>query len=258
MTRITIEFARMDDCLDRLVPSDLRILVSERDHLLQRVAELEQHDRECAVYTATKEAELEQMIKNNLELLEQNRVCANAGNAVLALRIADLQRQNSSLSALLVEKGEDVEALKDWRRLALQFDGHRMQAMSMLKLVASGNFDIEEVKKFVAAAPISGDTHLREIRAESFAAGYHYGLTCHELDHPAKNIEDVISQYLDNIGGTKYTANTEKSKLKTLQCSECRNTLNESDMVGLWHNVCPICDSTNTCTTLKTSCDEVN
>lgn len=109
---ITIEFARMDDCLDRLVPSDLRILVSERDHLLQRVAELEQHDRDCAVYTATKEAELEQMIKTNLELLENNRVLKESSNAVLALRIADLQRQNSSLEAELREKVEEIQKLK--------------------------------------------------------------------------------------------------------------------------------------------------
>jgi hypothetical protein len=33
MTDITFEFATMDDCLDRLVPSDLRLLVSERDQL---------------------------------------------------------------------------------------------------------------------------------------------------------------------------------------------------------------------------------
>ena len=30
---ITIEFARRDDCLDKMVPSDLRVLVSERDAL---------------------------------------------------------------------------------------------------------------------------------------------------------------------------------------------------------------------------------
>lgn len=33
MSEIDFEFARRDDCLDRMVPSDLRRIVSERDHL---------------------------------------------------------------------------------------------------------------------------------------------------------------------------------------------------------------------------------
>lgn len=33
MIDITFEFATMDDCLDRMVPSDLRKLVAERDTL---------------------------------------------------------------------------------------------------------------------------------------------------------------------------------------------------------------------------------
>lgn len=65
-----------------------------------------------------------------------------------------------------------VEALKDWRRLALQFDGHRMQAMSTLKMVATGNFDMEEVRRFIAAAPVSGEQHLAEIRANAAIKGW--------------------------------------------------------------------------------------
>lgn len=41
MREITIEFARRDDCLDRMVPSDLRAVVSERDHLRNRINQLE-------------------------------------------------------------------------------------------------------------------------------------------------------------------------------------------------------------------------
>ncbi|MFL3972084.1 hypothetical protein [Pseudomonas aeruginosa] len=39
--KIDMEFARRDDCLERMVPSDLRLLISERDAALARVAELE-------------------------------------------------------------------------------------------------------------------------------------------------------------------------------------------------------------------------
>lgn len=38
MTDITIEFARRDDCLDKMVPSDLRLLVAERDQLRAELA----------------------------------------------------------------------------------------------------------------------------------------------------------------------------------------------------------------------------
>lgn len=38
--KITMEFARQDDCLDKMVPSDLRLLVGERDDLERRNAEL--------------------------------------------------------------------------------------------------------------------------------------------------------------------------------------------------------------------------
>jgi hypothetical protein len=38
--KITFEFATQDDCLDRMVPSDLRVLVAQRDRLQALVAEL--------------------------------------------------------------------------------------------------------------------------------------------------------------------------------------------------------------------------
>lgn len=103
MNKITMEFARQDDCLDQMVPSDLRQLIGDK----------ERAEEQCKALAA------------------------------------------------------QVENLKDWRRLALQFDGHRMQAMSMLKMVASGNFDLEDVRQFVAAAPVSGGEHLAQIRAEA-------------------------------------------------------------------------------------------
>ena len=39
--KITFEFATQDDCLDRMVPSDLRVLVAQRDRLQARLAMLE-------------------------------------------------------------------------------------------------------------------------------------------------------------------------------------------------------------------------
>lgn len=69
-----------------------------------------------------------------------------------------------------VDLAEQVEALKDWRRLALQFDGHRMQAMCMLKSVAAGSAAIYEVNEFIAKAPVSGVEHLNKIKADAIDA----------------------------------------------------------------------------------------
>lgn len=41
MNKITMEFARQDDCLDRMVPSDLRLLTGERDALAAQVEALQ-------------------------------------------------------------------------------------------------------------------------------------------------------------------------------------------------------------------------
>jgi hypothetical protein len=38
MNEITMEFARQDDCLDNMVPSDLRQLIGERDRLRAALA----------------------------------------------------------------------------------------------------------------------------------------------------------------------------------------------------------------------------
>ena len=65
-----------------------------------------------------------------------------------------------------------VEALEKWRRLALQFDGQRMQAMGLLKMIATGHFDMRVIQKFVADAPVSGDAYLAEIKAEAGRAGF--------------------------------------------------------------------------------------
>lgn len=96
------------------------------------------------------------------------------------------------------ELQEEVEALKYWRKLALQFDGHRMNAMSMLKLVATGKFDMEEVRRFIAAAPVSGDEHLRQVRADAVSslldAHLHYGTSRGCVIHT-----DDIKKYASGI-----------------------------------------------------------
>jgi len=124
------------------------------------------------------------------KLLEQNT------------RILELEAERDELAA---ELAEETETADNWRRLALQFDGHRMQAMSMLKMVASGQFDIEEVERFVAAAPVSGNEHLRQIQADAGRAGFIAGYSSFALYDTPFHANKKADQYAERIrkGGTE-------------------------------------------------------
>lgn len=49
---------------------------------------------------------------------------------------------------------EDVEALKHWRDLALQFDNHRMQALGHLKTLVSDGAHYDAAAAFLAEPPV--------------------------------------------------------------------------------------------------------
>ncbi len=58
---------------------------------------------------------------------------------------------------------EDESATKEWRRLALQFDGQRMQALSLLKaMLKDAQAFTPTVKEFLAAPPLSGEEVLAD------------------------------------------------------------------------------------------------
>jgi hypothetical protein len=145
-----------------------------------------------------------------------------------------------------------VEVLKDWRRLALQFDGQRMMAMSFLKGITEGNYDQKEIRAFLAEAPKSGNEHLRDIQADAGRAGYYNGFkdalvidpplppatgTYATVDVFQYRVEQAsryaASQYAERIrqGGeelrqkldaeedrTKQQSNEFKSKLELIRC----------------------------------------
>jgi hypothetical protein len=71
---------------------------------------------------------------------------------------------------------EERDAESEWRRLALQFDGHRMQAIWHLKsLLKDPVAHREQAEKFLAAGPLSGEAVLEErikaIAAERLSGG---------------------------------------------------------------------------------------
>jgi hypothetical protein len=70
-------------------------------------------------------------------------------------------------SAPVAGEADDEEATDAWRRLALQFDGHRMQALGHLRaMLADPQAHAERAAEFLAAPPLSGEQVLAErIRA---------------------------------------------------------------------------------------------
>ena len=82
---------------------------------------------------------------------------------------AEIQRQEQELQRLREELAEETEAAENWRRLALQFDNHRMQAIGHLKAVTNpaAHFDkYKAAKAFLSAAPLAGE----EVLAQRIAA----------------------------------------------------------------------------------------
>ena len=82
---------------------------------------------------------------------------------------AEIQRQESELKKLRAELAEETEAAENWRKLALQFDNHRMQAIGHLKAVTNpaACFDkYKAAKAFLSAPPLGGE----EVLAQRIAA----------------------------------------------------------------------------------------
>lgn len=61
----------------------------------------------------------------------------------------------------------DMQAQRDdeWRSLAIQFDGHRMQAMALIRAVANGKATAEDCAKFSALPPIPAHQITTELSA---------------------------------------------------------------------------------------------
>lgn len=56
----------------------------------------------------------------------------------------------------------EVEIDEKWRELALQFDGHRIHAMCLLRAVAAGEAGTADVEAFLSAPPLPGEQVLAD------------------------------------------------------------------------------------------------
>ncbi|MFC3208087.1 hypothetical protein [Aquamicrobium soli] len=71
-------------------------------------------------------------------------------------------------AAIGADSEEDTES--QWRDLALQFDGHRIQAMCLLRAIAADKAGKAEIEVFLSAPPLSGEQVLAD-RIAAIGAG---------------------------------------------------------------------------------------
>ena len=99
-------------------------------------------------------------------------------------RIAELEAQLSAIAhtaegataqteTLRAELADETEAADNWRRLALQFDHHRLQALGHLKAILHPDSSVDEYKTaelFLKAPPLDGESVLAQRIAKLSAA----------------------------------------------------------------------------------------
>ena len=104
-----------------------------------------------------------------LNLEEFRAKVTRAAREPLLARIAELEDVADMAIKRIAELAEETEAAENWRRLALQFDNHRMQAIGHLKAVTNpaACFDkYKAAKAFLNAPPLGGE----EVLAQRIAA----------------------------------------------------------------------------------------
>ena len=102
-------------------------------------------------------------------MVERKEIVERAERTVLRMLREGDQHAADAILKLLEELVEETEAADNWRRLALQFDNHRMQALGHLKAVVNPGtvFDAyKAAKAFLNAPPLDGEEVLAQRLAE--------------------------------------------------------------------------------------------
>ncbi len=172
---ITFEFATTDDCLDKMVPSDLRKLVSERDTALQRLHVIEQ------------------AAKALLAELSQHQVCTSCGCGAE-------EPEAVALKAALTLTDREVYAMTD----SVIIDGKivtKQQVAGLIdknaklcKLLKAAESQSEQLTLLAL-----GEITLADIQAEAghagfIAGGFAWGSTGH-----ADIAESLANDYAERV-----------------------------------------------------------
>ena len=136
MADIDYEFACRDDCLDKIVPSDLRALVMERDALRARVADLEAREEDRWKSSAT---DYDRSIHSNPDArawaeffkstfpdsgADEETMLAWFANAMMAavdVKLAELEKQEPILVRIRHRSQADATRVDSWKYIEYEF-----------------------------------------------------------------------------------------------------------------------------------------
>lgn len=120
--------------------------------------------------------------------------CTPSMEEVWRAALATQPAESKACASVGVEPDDEPDAADEWRRLALQFDGHRMQALALIrqciaKLAPHGLYDDlrESLITFNAAPPLSGE----KVLADRIAA----------LASPAPSVGEPVAQWQTSASG---------------------------------------------------------
>lgn len=146
-------------------------------------------------------------------MVERKEIVGRAERTVSRMLGEGDQHAADAILKLLEELVEETEAADNWRRLALQFDNHRMQALGHLKAVVNPGtvFDAyKAAKAFLNAPPLDGEEVLAQRIAELAAtsATVDMGIPMSESDAQVVLPESVPSgMCLVNAGALQMVIN---------------------------------------------------
>ena len=114
----------------------------------------------------------------------------------------------AQIETLRSELAEEKEAADNWRRLALQFDIHRLQALWHLKRILHADSSVDEYKaaeQFLAAPPLDGEAVLAQRIAalaatQPAAQGMEADLTDEQIDEAFNQMPDGATGFLKSWG----------------------------------------------------------
>ena len=117
--------------------------------------------REAMEWMLERPNDTEKLLRRNNMCEHENTIKRAEATASRMLGEGD-QHAATAIQELLEALAEETEAAENWRRLALQFDHHRMQALGHLKAVVNPGAVFDAYK----AAPTDEPVFLQRLRVE--------------------------------------------------------------------------------------------
>lgn len=128
--------------------------------------------------------------------------------AVIEAQTTPAEEVPAQIETLREELAEETEAAENWRRLALQFDNHRLQALGHLKAVVNPGavFDAyKAAKAFLNAPPLGGEEVLAQRLAELAAPVQGWKLVPVEL---LERIQESLGSFVSDQGWSQSDIDT--------------------------------------------------